>query len=334
VEADAVIARAAIIAAATLLASAGCPSFHAGALAGAPADATFADVDGVHLHYRVVGSGPAVVLIHGYGASIDLWRPVQDVLAAHHRVIAVDLKGFGWSSRPAGDYSPEAEATLVWHLLDQLGVDHTAVVGHSWGSSVALAMTLAQPSRVQRIALYSAYVFDEQIPSFFRWSRLDGVGEILFALNYRQNVEERIGLAYHDPRYINQARVEHVIRELARPGTTAAALAAARGQKFAAMTAHYASIAQPVLLLWGDDDLITPLHFGQRLSLLLPDATLRIYPGCGHIPMIEAATATTRDVAAFLDAERVDAADADAESATDRPTNESMVPTVTPVPTP
>lgn len=285
---------------AVAIALAGCPAFHSGALPGEPAGETFAEIDGVRLHYRDVGRGPAVVLIHGYGASMDLWRPTQDALARDHRVVAVDLKGFGWSSRPPGDYGPTAQAALVWHLLDKLGVTDVAIVGHSWGSSVSLAMTLDQPARVRRVALYAAYVFDEQIPSFFRWARVGVLGEALFSLYYREGVEDRIGLAYHDPRYITQARVEHVVAELDRPGTTAAALAAARGQRFAAMTRRYPSIAQPVLLLWGDDDLVTPLRFGQRLSMLLPQATLRVYPACGHIPMVEAATAATRDLAAFL----------------------------------
>jgi pimeloyl-ACP methyl ester carboxylesterase len=255
------------------------------------------------VHYREVGQGPAVVMIHGYSASIDLWKPVQDVLAAHHRVIALDLKGFGWTSRPAGDYSPAAQAALVWDVLDRLGVEDVAIVGHSWGSSVALAMTLAQPARVRRIALYAAYVFEAQVPSFLRWARVDGVGEALFALYYRERVEDRVGLAYHDQRFVTQARVEHVERELARPGTVAAALAAARGQRFTRQEQHYAEIRQPVLLLWGDDDLVTPLRHGQRLANLLPDADLEVYPACGHIPMVEAFHPTTRDLTRFLDAD-------------------------------
>jgi len=192
----------------------------------------------------------------------------------------------------------------VWGLLDQLAVDQVSIVGHSWGSSVSLAMALAQPERVRRIALYAAYVFDAQKPAFFRWAGLDGIGEVLFALNYRANVEERIGLAYHDPRFITQARVDHVVAELGRPGTTAAALAAARDHELSRLEARYREIAQPTLLLWGDDDLVTPLSFGQRLANLLPDATLKVYAACGHIPMVEAATATTRDLVTFLAADR------------------------------
>ncbi len=282
---------------------AGCLGFHGGPLPGAPAGATFVEVDGVHVHYRDVGQGPAVVLVHGYSASIELWRPVQDALAARHRVIAVDLKGFGWTSRPAGDSSPRAQAALVWGVLDQLGVADVAVVGHSWGSSVALAMTLDQPARVRRLALYAAYVFEAQVPSFLRWARLDGLGEALFALYYRERVEDRVGLAYHDRRFVTQARVEHVEAELRRPGAVAAALAAARGQRFRGQEARYGEIAQPVLLLWGDDDLVTPLRYGHQLARTLPDATLEVYAACGHIPMVEAFHPTTRDLGRFLGAD-------------------------------
>ena len=95
-----------------LLALAACPSFHPAPLPGAPAGATFVDVDGVHVHYRELGSGPAVVMIHGFGASLESWAGVAPAVATDHRVIAVDLKGFGWTSRPEGDYSPAAQAHL------------------------------------------------------------------------------------------------------------------------------------------------------------------------------------------------------------------------------
>jgi pimeloyl-ACP methyl ester carboxylesterase len=292
------------LAAALALACAACPSFHAGPLPGAPAGATFVDVDGVHVHVRDVGHGPAVVLVHGYGASIELWRGVQDALAAHHRVIALDLKGFGWTSRPAGDYGPPAQAALVWHVLDQLGVEDVAIVGHSWGASVSLAMALEQPARVRRIALYAAYVFEAQVPSFFRWARVDGVGEALFALYYRERAEDRAALAYHDERFVTQARVDRIEAELHRPGAVAAALATARGQRYADVEGRYATIAQPTLLLWGDDDRVTPLRFGKRLARVMPRADLRVFPDCGHIPMVEAASQTTRALAGFLAADR------------------------------
>src|SRR5262249_13786368 len=110
---------------------AGCPSFHAGAMPGEPKTAHFAAVDGARVRYVDKGQGPAVVLIHGFASSLETWELVMPELAKTHRVIALDLKGFGWSDRPEGDYSPAAEARLVVKLLDQLGVKRAAFVAHS-----------------------------------------------------------------------------------------------------------------------------------------------------------------------------------------------------------
>lgn len=311
-------ALAAVIA---VLVLAGCPQFHPGKLPGAPATATFAEVDGVFVHYEELGRGPAVVLIHGFAGSLEHWAGVMPKLAAAgHRVIALDLKGFGWTSRPAGDYSPAAQAQLVWRVLDKLDVRDVAIVGHSYGASVALAMAVAQPGRTRRVALYSAYVYDEQVPSFFRWAQVsDALGEALFALYYDERVEDRAPLAYHDERWVTQARVERAEAELARPGTTAAALATVRGHHFAALHEALLGFDRPVLLLWGAQDLVTPVSFGHRLAAELPNAEIEVYERCGHVPMVEAHYPSTRDLVAFLAKDRAVATPA---WHVDRPTEE------------
>ena len=292
--------KAVILALACAALCAGCPKFHPEPLPGAPADATFVDVDGVHVRYREVGQGPAVVLLHGYSASLESWAGVAPVLAQDHRVIALDLKGFGWSSRPDGDYSPAAQAELVWHVLDKLGVTDVAIVGHSWGTSVALSMAVARPERTRKVALYSAYVYDEQVPSFLRWAQVGGIGELLFGLFYSERIEDRAPLAYHDERFVTQARVERVEADLDRPGTVAGALATARGHHFAALHEKLVGFDRPVLLLWGENDQVTPIRFAYRLREELANAELKTYPRCGHIPMVEARTTSTRDLVAFL----------------------------------
>lgn len=285
--------------AATMLLS-GCPRFHDGPVPGAPAGSTFLEIDGVRVRYDDRGQGPAVVLIHGFSSSLDIWSDVADELARRHRVIAIDLKGFGFTSRPEGDYSPAAQAALVWKLLDQRGVQDIAVVGHSWGASVALAVALERPRKVRRIALYSAYVYEAQVPSFLRWARVGGVGEWLFSLYYRERLADRLALAYHDTNFVTAERIDRIEREFSRPGATAAALAAARGQRYAEVERRYPGIGQPVLLLWGRNDRITPISFGQRLARELPNATLVEVPACGHIPMVEAAHPTTRALVGFM----------------------------------
>ena len=286
---------------APVVALGGCLSFHPAAPPGAPADATFATVEGVPLRYLDVGEGPPVILLHGFASSLDIWQPVIPALSARHRVIAIDLKGFGWSGRPAGDYSPQAQARLVLGLLDQRGVDRAVFVGHSWGAGVALALAAAAPERVERLALVSAYAFDDQVPSLFRWARLSGLGELVFALYYQERIEDRVPLAFHDPALVTQDRVERIEKEMARPGTTAAHLAAVRGQEYGRAERLYPGIAAPVLIAWGREDIVTPLRFGERLARLLPAAELVVYPRCGHVPMIEAQATFTRDLLGFLE---------------------------------
>lgn len=279
----------------------GCmPAFHRGAMPGEPKHATFAEVDGVRVRYVDVGKGPAVVLLHGFASSLDTWHGIIPVLSKTHRVIALDLKGFGWTGRPPGDYSPRAQAKLVFDLLSQRKVDHVAVVAHSWGCSVALAMALAHPERVTRLALYDAWVYEEQLPSTFQWARADVLGEMLFDLYYKQLPAEKMSAAFYDQRYVTQDLVDQVKSALDRPGTTAAALAAVRGQRFYAVQRRYKKVAQPVLLLWGRDDRVAPVKVANRLLRDLPDSKLIVYPRCGHFPMIEAASASTRDLVHFI----------------------------------
>jgi pimeloyl-ACP methyl ester carboxylesterase len=295
----------------------GCLSFHKGPMPGEPKTARFADVDGVRVRFvdsldaapqqeageevaAAQQEKPTVVLVHGFASALEAWATVSPALAATHRVIALDLKGFGWTDRPEGDYSPGAQARLLLKLLDQRGVTKAAIVAHSWGSSVALAAALAAPERITKLVLYDAWVYEDQLPPLFHWARADGVGEALFGLWYKERADERIGLAFYDKKIVTERFVEEVNAALDRPGTVAAALAAVRGQRFEDVEQRYRTIDKPTLLLWGREDQVTPLRFGERLAKDLPNARIIAYPQCGHFPMIEARSASNRDLVAFL----------------------------------
>lgn len=279
----------------------GCLHFHNGPMPGEPKDATFATIEGARVRYVDVGEGPTVVMLHGFASAIENWAAVMPRLVKDHRIIALDLKGFGWTDRPLGDYSPLAQAKLVKALLDERGVEGPlAIVAHSWGSSVALAFALAYPDRVERIALYDAWVYEDQLPSMFHMARAKGLGEFLYGAFYTERFEERLALGFYDPELITQRFVEDVERALERPGTRAAALEAVRGMRFDEMAGRYRTISAPTLLLWGRDDVVTPVSIGERLVRALPNAKLNVYPRCGHFPMIEAVSESTRDLQAFL----------------------------------
>lgn len=285
--------------AAVLTLGSGCLAFHTGAMKGEPRDATFLQLEGARIRYLDVGSGPPVVLLHGFASTIENWYTVIPVLKQAHRVLALDFKGFGWSDRPLGDYSPEAQAELVRALMDERGVERAALVGHSWGASVAMAFALKYPQRVSRLALYDAWVYDDQLPAMFHLAKTKGLGEVLFGAFYDQRPDERIALGFHEPEMVTEALVEEIVRVLQLPGTKAAALETVRGMAFSRSSAQYRRLRTPTLLLWGREDVVTPTSVGERLLRQLPNAQLRVYPKCGHFPMFEAAE-STQDIAAFL----------------------------------
>lgn len=290
----------------TLPLTAGCLSWHTGALPGEPEAATFKQVAGARVHYTdSQTSGPAVVLVHGFGSQMRVWDALATELSRTHRVIALDLKGFGWTDRPEGDYSPQAEADLVWALLDELGVERTSIVAHSWGSSVALQMALSKPERARRMVLMDAWVYEDQLPAAITWSRAPAVGELIYGLWYDQRTEDKLALAFYDKRFVTQEMVEAVEKRNKLPGTKAAALAAVRGQRYADVEASYSHVEQPILLIWGREDRVSHLWYGERLDRQLPNSRLMVLPRCGHFPMIEAHTESSRAVLQFLGADRL-----------------------------
>ncbi|MFH2009409.1 MAG: alpha/beta fold hydrolase [bacterium] len=283
----------AVLVAAALLA--GCPRFQeAPARYPAPAS-SFTTVQGRRIHFVDRGdkARPAILFVHGFASALVVWKRLMKALESDYRVVALDLPGFGFSDKRRGDYSPQGLADLVSAFLDQRGIPRAHVVAHSWGSSVALALAKRHPGRVHRVALLGAWVFDEQLVPFLRWSKVRGLGEFLFSLFYKQRIGDRFALAFYEPeRHVHHRAVQAVRKALNRPGAVRAALAATRQQRLSALQKHYVRINHETLLVWGREDDVALLKYGERLSRELPNARLRVFPRCGHFPMIEAFGAT------------------------------------------
>jgi pimeloyl-ACP methyl ester carboxylesterase len=127
-----------------------------------PPRGKFVEVDGVRLHYLERGSGPALVLLHGNGvyANDFEYSGLVGKLSERYRVIAFDRPGFGYSERPRTTlWTPDAQARLLHHAMQEIGVDSAIVLGHSWGTMVALAMGLQVPDAVRGLVLLSGYYY-------------------------------------------------------------------------------------------------------------------------------------------------------------------------------
>ena len=137
-----------------------------------PFQHAYADLGDVRLHYVTAGSGPAVLLLHGWPQTWYMWRDVIPGLAEHYFVIAPDLRGLGDSSRPVVGYDKKTLAQDVWRLAhDVLGRDELFVVGHDWGGPTAFAVAAQHRDAVRRLAIFDVPVPGDGTPVMFasRW---------------------------------------------------------------------------------------------------------------------------------------------------------------------
>ncbi|MBU0550142.1 alpha/beta fold hydrolase [Myxococcota bacterium] len=254
----------------------------------------YVEIDGVRVHYRdVPAQGEAqgaVVMIHGYAGGLVSWLHAQPALSDRFRTLSLDLKGFGLTDKAPGDYSSEAQADLVAAFMDKMGVAKAHIVAHSWGCSVALALALRHPHKVDQMVLTSAFVYPEQADGFLRWSQYPLVGEALFWLFYDQQLETRYTWSYLEPeRHVSAKGLDYLKAFQATPGVDAAALAVARGMHLDALSAQYHKVAHQTLLIWGREDRVADPRYGERLAALLPRARLEILARAGHAVMLERA---------------------------------------------
>lgn len=241
-------------------------------------------------------TGTLVVLFHGTAAWSELWRATTDALAAAgYHVIALDLPPFGFSDRP-GNYTRQDQAERVNDVLARLNARPAIIVGHSFGAGAATELVLRFPDRARALVLVDAALGLTATPSDApallhpKWLR-----EVLVSLTVTNPLATKMLLksliAKKDralPEY-----VEILQRPLSRQNSTsdiADWLYYFVGSDRAAQSADrsaYARLKQPVAILWGELDTVTPLEQGRDLNVLLPQAHLTLLPGLGHIPQIE-----------------------------------------------
>jgi len=253
------------------------------------------------------GEGPPVVLIHGLGASKASFLPTVGALAPHHRVVAIDLPGFGDSAKPIGaPYDAPFFAQAVVALLDALGLERASIVGNSMGGRVALELGLAHAERIDRLVLYA--------PSL-AWLR-DRPWAPLLRL-----VPPQLGLVHPAPRPIVEA-IARAITPGSGDGWTAAGLdeflrsyldPRGRAAFYAAARTIYLeephgpdgfwtrlpALEPPGLFVWGRRDPLVPIAFARHVRAALPDAE-HLELDCGHVPQLERPQAVHDATVRFL----------------------------------
>ena len=254
-----------------------------------------ADIDGVGIHYIDQGKGPAVLLIHGFGGHTFSFRDTIPALAADHRVIAVDLMGFGYSERPANaDYSLTAHATRVLRLMDHLGIDRAAAVGHSMGGEVVMRMASMAPDRIARLVL-AASVSGDRLPSLpvtpLVKPFLPAMTRFTSLITLRRSV--------HDPSHFTPEVREAYLAPMRLKGSMDGLyqiLHDGRSDK----KIDYSRITQPVLVLWAEEEKIVPGVALRKIREHLPQSEVVTINNAGHLLLEEQPEACNAVIRRFL----------------------------------
>jgi pimeloyl-ACP methyl ester carboxylesterase len=268
------------------------------------------DTDGATLHVRIGGQGPAVVLLHGFGDTGDMWAPVAAALIPDHTVVVPDLRGMGLSSHPEAGYDKKTQARDIAQVLDKLNIAKAAFVTHDIGNMVGYAFAAQFPARATRWV-----VIDAPLPGIGPWDEILR-NPLLWHFNFRGPDAERLVQGreriYLDrfwnelsanPGAIDEATRCHYAGLYARPGAMHSAF-----NQFAAFTtdasdnkafAAAGKLNMPVLALGADHSFGTQM--AEVMRFVATDVTGGIIASSGHWVMEEQPTQTTAAIVDFID---------------------------------
>ena len=271
----------------------------------------FVQIAGRRMNVVELGSGPPLLFVHGLGGCWQNWLENLPEMARDHRVIAVDLPGFGASEMPAEPISVSGYARTLDLLCGALAIDAAAVIGNSMGGFVGAELAITHPQRVERLVLASAAGLQigelhlKNVLAALALTRVDRVAGVYggWVAAHAETVARRMrlrrlmfaGIARH-PEVVPWPLVAEQAQAFGRPGFLPALRAMVRHP----LRERLAEIACPTLVVWGENDRLVPLRDADSFQRLIPDARKIVYPDTGHVPMLEHPARFNADLRAFL----------------------------------
>ncbi|WP_276499241.1 alpha/beta fold hydrolase [Pontibacter litorisediminis] len=299
----AVAAALILVAATALMIRADIPAEEVAAKYKHPAS-RFKSIAGANVHYRDEGKGTPIVLLHGTAASLNTWDGWASELSKSHRVLRLDLPGFGLTGRNVTDtYTIDYYADLLLHFLDSLGIEQAHLAGSSLGGQIAFDFAADHPERVQKLILVSptgvTNANDKGISLPFRMAQTPLLRHSLKYITPRFIVEKSLLEVYGDDSKLTEQAISLSHDMLLRQGNREAFIA--RLNTVDADNLHkLAQVQAPTLILWGEADAWIPAANATRFQQSINGAQLIMYSGAGHIPMEELPQETVQDALRFL----------------------------------
>ncbi|MGH2984203.1 MAG: alpha/beta fold hydrolase [Solirubrobacterales bacterium] len=256
------------------------------------------ELHGHRVIYRMAGSGPPVVLIHGMVNSSVHWESVALRLAEDYTVIAPDLIGHGDSAAVRGDYSLGAHASSIRDLLAALGVERATIVGHSLGGGIAMQFFYQFPQRTERLALISSGGLGREVSPLLRGAAMPGAAAGLWAAAHPRVLDavSRLGERMRERGRgigVYLLAIARALGPLRQAGARRAFLQTLRsvidfrGQHVSARDRLYLLDGFPTLIVWGERDHTIPLAHGRRAHEAIPGSRFETLSRAAHFPHIE-----------------------------------------------
>jgi len=249
------------------------------------------------LFYRTGGEGRPVVLIHGIGASSQIWMRNLGALTQNYRIYAPDLIGFGQSEKPRPVYSVADHVNCLRSFMGHLQIEKTSLIGHSMGGLIALDFCLAHPERVDKLILVDSVALLNSRPSFTeRLICLTVLGELFVIFRPKLVLKKFMAKEfYYHPGSVTDEMLIPLMQ-----ADRAAVLALTRTVHHTNRREAIKGIKTPTLILWGDQDQAIPRAHALLLQQLIPKSQYWIFKEAGHHPQIEASEEFNQEVARFL----------------------------------
>jgi len=245
---------------------------------------------------------PVMLLLHGFGSSLQTWDGWAPALEKNLRVLRIDIPGSGLSGPAVNhDYSDAADVARVIALLDQLGVQQVIMAGHSMGGRIAWNLAAAHPERVSQLVLLAPDGFpDPNAKSDKTYDVSPWLGLMKYSLPQWALRMGGVAPAFADDSHLTPSMMQRYHDMMLAPGVRTALLERMRQTRNSDPLARLQSIQVPVLLLWGAKDAFIPVSNAQDYLKAMPQAKLVTLPGVGHVLHEEAPQASVQVVRDFL----------------------------------
>jgi len=268
----------------------------------------YVNVNGTKIRYLAMGSGPKVLLLHGFGGFLETWAFNIPPLSKRYQVYAIDLPGHGLSDKPRRYYNTAFAIESASDIMAALDINQAILIGHSLGGAVSINIALSLPERVTKLVLINSASLSRTLPWLYRLCSVPVFGNILMSLAVEPALERSLKRLFYDSPALSDEMKDIILKNSSQPGVRETLLrilkqnTGLRGPRpEAILIDKLPQLRVPALFVHGAQDRVFPLEYVRDAFNMVPNSRVRVFDQCGHCPHIEKAIEFNKTVMEFLE---------------------------------